>query len=219
MLLNSQKADLFNIILAHTLSPASFSLDSAHDEHGNRVGLRLQFKDSHFSFAVRPLYGQFVIDFSPGDQHAQEHAETSAWSEVQNEFNYWLINLAREINTPDPWRDLAKYSTAVPIVPEPETPNTPFTAPELQGIWKALGHIQEQLLNEAGGNKSHRKLVESQMKFLIDASERMGRKDWLMLAIGALAGVFTTLAIPAEAAGSILQILKGAVAGAFHLLG
>jgi len=219
LLLNSQKAELFEIVKAQGFSPASFEHGPGKDERGRPSGFFVRLKKTDYFFVVHPIGGDFQIRYAPGEQYEEERFDSRQWSEASECFHGWLESLRTELNTPDPWDDVAKFSAIVPFSPAQDNPNTAFSYQETQAIWKALGAIQQTLLNEAHDSEEHQALIETQIGFLVESSKTMGRKDWLVIAIGTLVTIAVAMSLSPETGKAIFHILEQAVAGAVHLIG
>jgi len=157
------------------------------------------------------------LTFSPGKERHCEGAVAESFEGVLFPLADWLNCLEREITAPDPWVTISEYSTLAKISPATDTPNTPFTYPELEAIWKGLTAIQSTLLIHAGESRTQQALVNSQMEFLIESSKRMGRKDWLLIAIGSFVRIASAMCLSPEIDRHIFEQLRDAVNGIIHI--
>lgn len=218
-LLNSQKAELHALLLAHRLQPSCFKMRGAFDRNGNSDGVGLDYEGSGYSFTIHVRKTDFLLSFSPGEQTVTDSGICQTWQNVTSRFSDWCRYLLRELNTPDPWENLAHVAHAVPFAAATNAPNTPFSFPELEGIWRALSHIQGQLLVEHAPTEQQREYVKGQIHFLVESSKTMGRKDWIILAIGALVGFVQSLALSPDQAQALFHNFGDAVRGIVHLIG
>ena len=215
-LLKSQKAALFEWIKGGNFSPALFDLTPESDVRGKVIGNRLRYKDSHYYFTIESR-DAFHLSFSPGKERLREEMFSRSFENIVFVLADWLNCLEKEISAPDPWGAISEYSTLAQIAPAPDIPNTAFTYPELEAIWKGLTAIQSTLLIHAGESGTHQALVNSQIAFLIESSKRMGRKDWLLIAIGSFVTIASAMSLSPEIARQLFHQLQDAVNGIIHI--
>jgi len=218
-LLKSQKAELFEIIKQNGFPPAAFELVFARGDQGQVTGNIVRYKGSNYSFSVQLASPRgFSVYYQPGSERFNESELEPAFPQVCYDFARWLAYLDREITAPDPWTTMSDYSTLVEVAPATQAPNTPFSFSELEGIWKAMGAIQATLLAHEESAGDQQKLITSQIEFLIESSKRMGRKDWLLLAIGSLVTICSAMSLSPDVARQIFHQLRDAVGGIIQLV-
>lgn len=218
-LLTSQKADLFEVIRQTGMNPTDFTLKAHNDHHGDIVGNVVLHIRTNFFCNISVSGRVFRLAYSPGAETMHGGANAGGWAVALKEYTAWISNIQREVSATDPWAGLSKYSALVPIEPDETERNSALTPPEINGIWKALTLIQERLLIDAGDNTDHRRLVETQLAYLAEGSKTMGRKDWLMIAIGTLTTIATAMSVTPETATAVFLLLKAAVSGTIRLMG
>jgi len=220
-LTKAQKGQLHTIVQHYSFEPNEFTLETvpSTEIHGRTVTrMRHKATGCYFLFDVQGTE-IFACHVSPGIDLKTERHTCETWTAVLSWWTNWLTAVAVESATPDPWEEIAELSQSVPITPAPDASNEKFSIQELVGIWKALTVIQETLLTNASDAADHRTYVEGQISFLVDSSKTMGRKDWLILAVGALVGFVQALALPPDAAQTIYFTLRDALKGIVKLLG
>ena len=118
----------------------------------------------------------------------------------------------RDVETPDLWEELWRRTE---LLTGASDENTSFTADERAEIVRRLNEFQENA--RATGSLSASQLVDlnSKVDYLVDASERLGRKDWLNACIGAVLGYFLTAAVPPDDARHIVMTLLNGIAALF----
>jgi hypothetical protein len=72
-------------------------------------------------------------------------------------------------------------------------------------------------LEAAGQSRENAALIDERMTSLLKASERMGRKDWVSLAVGSIVTLALQLALPAETVRQAFEILKETLTGIVQL--
>ena len=78
--------------------------------------------------------------------------------------------------------------------------NTQFTTDEVKEIKERLVEIEEYVVRIAHLEEEDRDAVHARLDYLANASTRMGRKDFLHIAIGVFFSVVITVGIPPDAA-------------------
>jgi hypothetical protein len=99
----------------------------------------------------------------------------------------------------------------------PDVANTEFSHRETDRLANGLEQIKQLLIDAAGRSEQNVAVINSQLNSLLDASKRMGRKDWVNQAIGALMTLSITLALSPETTKQALEILRRTLSGLVHL--
>lgn len=102
-----------------------------------------------------------------------------------------------------------------------EAENAPFTAEETKYIQQSVSEVKTHLLGTALFSEAQRLFIENQFAHMGSAAARMGRKDWVVLAIGTLTNIIIGAALNPESARalfSVAQRLLGWAFGGIHLL-
>lgn len=145
-------------------------------------------------------------EFSPGDQTPKEQHAPGSWSNQLANVGYWLTYLRREIQAPDLWAMLAGGSSlSAAAAPEQLSENAAFSVAERRRIEKSLAEIRSLLLASHDVSASSLKQVDARLEYLEQASERLGRKDWLNVALAVVVNIIMTAAVPPETARTILS--------------
>jgi hypothetical protein len=74
--------------------------------------------------------------------------------------------------------------------------DAPFTGDELQKVKSTLRDTQEQLTRLEGLSNDQKAMIQNLSERLDRSSEHLGRKDWLIMAIGAGAALLIAGAVP-----------------------
>ena len=131
--------------------------------------------------------------------------ETSAtWPEQFEFVKRWLASLKRETESPDLWGAISKEARILESAASSDSSNAPFTLEEKAYILQGIDEIKQYLLT---AHKLDPELVESRLNYLIESSERVGRKDWLNLLISVLVGIVISAALPPEATRELFRFV------------
>lgn len=82
--------------------------------------------------------------------------------------------------------------------------NTPFTADEKTYVISGLNEIKEHLLT---AHKLDPELVEGHIKYLVESSDRLGRKDWKNLLLATIVSVVMSGALPSESVREVFMFI------------
>jgi hypothetical protein len=221
-LLRSQKNAILELVKRSELDPFNFSWSeelSKFSWGGNRPEVScLSYNDTEFYFLFDFLKGENYAIFSPGADKLVEKAYPGNWESQLSYVKKWLTCLKREIQQPDLWVELAKYKLAPGEQISREIENEPFTAQQVDQIAESLNKIREYLEANFNLDMQQKTLMNEKLNYLLEASKRQGRKDWLHTSIGVIFTIATGLALAPEQAKVIWNILKVAVSGITQLI-
>jgi hypothetical protein len=203
-LLVSQRNQVFQLILKLGLDPTVFMWDEGHHSNADfewRNSI-LRRRSTSYYCEFRAWLSDWDMNCSPfgAQRHGMLKAET--WQHALKRVEEWLgwIKLEEE---PDLWASVAAGGES--MFREPGAiDNRPFDASEQEKIAAAVALLKEHIA-QAYPDDQHRKRVDNQLAHLVEASTRIGRKDWTTLAIGALAQIVIMLAMDADAAGKLFE--------------
>jgi hypothetical protein len=111
--------------------------------------------------------------------------------------------LSREVNVPDLWTELPNDSKLIEST-SGETDNSKFNTEEKVVIQKGLEEIKQYLVN---AHKLDPELIEGQLKYLVESSDRLGRKDWKNTLIAVIFSIIVQGGIAGHNAQEIFQFV------------
>jgi len=216
---------LLNTIRESNVDPREFRAIDA-DTTDSQL-LRLELGDSSFHFSVKLYYNvngarRFAWQHSsyksghprPNYSEGVFH-EANDFEGVNKAFKEWLsehaqkyfddrAELEEDQALPDLWAelDLPSSSTAEPQVLQ----NIPFSPEEQKRIADALNKLVGEVQSNGFVNEEQIKLLHERIEYLIEASRRLGRRDWLMAAAGALIELTIEAGLKTEAAKQFLKL-------------
>ncbi len=83
--------------------------------------------------------------------------------------------------------------------------NTPFFPEELDLIAASLNEIESAMVDRSDVKPEQMRYLGQKLEEMREASERLGRKDWINYAIGTLTSIVVTAAFDPSAAKALLQ--------------
>jgi len=95
--------------------------------------------------------------------------------------------------------------------------NSPFTPSELAKIADSLQRIRLSLSRRSDVTPEQMDLISRKLDEMRAASERLGRKDWMNLAVGTLTSIVVTAALDREVAKALFQAASTALSWLFGM--
>jgi hypothetical protein len=141
---------------------------------------------------------------------------TISWAKTMDPCPLWLRDLRSEVDAPDLWAGARAERTLVLTNPSDNSSFTPtereLVVQHLQTIKTFLDQADEVRNGQHEAVVARLAFIEEKMKYLEDASKRLGRIDWKNATVSTLMQFVLEFALPVEKARELL-----ALAG--HLLG
>ena len=206
-LLQSQKNEVLLTIKESGLNPREFELV---DPPENGCITHLIHVPSGYRFRL----SEFAVSYSPAEETRQQHIEQSNWAGKISILAKWLDYLKREVEAPDLWASLAQAQEMLGAEPT-EAVNTPFSAEEQIQAKRAIEDIRIYISATYSLADEPLAQVNRKLDYLIDASTRVGRKDWKVLFLGILFTLVVEQLIPS---GPGLRELFGIAGHLIHQL-
>lgn len=200
-LLKTQANDVLNAITKKGLDPEDFDWDL----EGPPTLRHTQSKEYLFTFE-EGVFGQHGARYCPADYTTHVYRGAVSWEEQLSLVENWLTNLMREIQAPDLWSLLSEQIALVEAAAA-DSPNTPFSTAEMEKIADGLRELQAYIENTQHLDAQKHGYLNSMLGYLVDASQRQGRQDWLHTAIGVLFTIVVGLAMAPDQAKEIFRFV------------
>jgi len=124
----------------------------------------------------------------------------------------WVTEWASQASARDIWSELAGIHGIAESNRRKGLENNSFTAAERRAISRRIEEIKEQARQAPELTAEQISGMEQKLDDLVEASKRVGRKDWLTMLYGAAFGMIVNDAVPAH-------IVQGVITMAIHGLG
>lgn len=148
-----------------------------------------------------------AAEYSPGrDSVVAKVAFAGGWSVQLNNFVEWTNYLRRELHEPDLWSSVSAERLLLEAASAPDSDNRPFTAEERAGLLGGVEQIREHLRKTEATDSARWDFIEGQLLYLIEASNRMGRKDWLNVVISVMTQLAFQLPMAPAAARALFRL-------------
>jgi hypothetical protein len=215
---------LLDSIQEANLDPRGFkTLEETHEGYD---AFRLQAEDGSLFFLLRTRFAGDEREFNwwfstykrGHPQPVYNESKYQQWykfPEAEKHFKGWLNENARKYfadraeevedqTLPDRWAEL--YSSSATIGDVQVLQNTHFSIAERARVAESLRGFENEIKQRDILTTDQTKLLHEQVDYLIESSNRLGRKDWLNGAIGALLGYTFQAAITSDAATQIMRL-------------
>lgn len=224
-LLKSQRNECFVAAEQAGLNPTDFEWSDVKTQwknNGPEPVAQLLHRPTGFYFVFDRYRGQLNPRYFPDASAAKsvDVGEAKTWASVLVAFKRWIATVQRERFEPDLWK-LSQSDRKLVVAQLDDLENTPFAPEELQRISNGINELREFLLSTTSHTDTERQFILTRLKHLEDASTRLGRKDWVTLAMGTLVNIVVGVALAPEAARELLRTagaLFGWIAGGVHLI-
>ena len=203
LLRKQHKNDIFKAIRAVGLDPNEFDLEDFDD------GDRIKHKRSESYFIVRREAAHYVGQSLVGDGVVWPTG-ASSWQTLMQRISWWLEEVKQDLDTPDLWAELKREAQLLRADSGVVSENTAFTVDEQREIAGRLKKLGEYVSDTHSLSKAQIQVLEEKLDYLVDASARLGRKDWLNAFIGAILSFVLTATFAPESARTIFTtFLRG----------
>ncbi len=206
-LLLSQKKKVYDTLREIGLEPAEFSWS------------KVEIVDRFIVSRLNHRRGQYYFQFSsyelnswcvacPGLYRTMDYQYPRTWEEQDVIFRQWAEGLKRELDTPDPWAELAKYRLVLNAEFSQEAVNEPIPAVEAEQIGQALRRLADDIAREFILDTGQASLVGARLGYLADAARRERSRDWIYTTMGVWSSLAVALGLTQEQAARLWQMLK-----------
>ena len=169
-----KKNNLVETMQTVGLDPLQFELE---ENDGGQV--RIKHKCSPSCFTFRYDGGLITGSSVVGDGLEWQIVPSSSWQALLPRITTWLQEVKCDIETPDKWAELQKKARLLSAAPESIIENTPFTPDEQNQIADQLQFMVERARRTYSLSEAQVKALNEKLDYVVDASHRLGRKDWL----------------------------------------
>lgn len=204
----AQERQLYELIQAKELHISEFSLGTSPSGRPSVVHV----SDSYFVFGLTSD-GKHSADHVPGVDRARDRVVTGTWEKQVARFELWLDLLREELETPDLWGQLDGVRN---LVDSWGVENTAFTKEEQSEIALRFAALESKIEHKFSLTHEELAAVKEGLDYLVGASTRVGRRDWLIMLIGTVLSFGLQALLPRAVAENILGAAWEALSGAFE---
>jgi hypothetical protein len=170
LLQKEHRNDIVEAIQAGGLDPRHFNLNDSGIE------ARWKHKWSASCFIIGGGAGHYVGQRIVGDSPVPY--EVYSWQSLMERVRTWVQDVKRDLDTPDLWAELQRETKLLGAGSNAVTDNTLFTAEEQKQIAERLRELAEHVSHMHSFSGPQIEALKERLDYLVDASGRLGRKDW-----------------------------------------
>ncbi len=204
-----QRNEVFQAVQQAGLSPEEFDFDLGEDES------TLRHRPSGAYFVFGGFAGKYSSHYFAGEGPPEARTDLSQYGLMQ-QLNLWLSQVKQDISTPDLWAQLQGQAKLLATISDEAIDNTSFTPEEREEIAGQLRELRDYVTRTHSLSAAQARLLDEKLVYLVDASRRVGRKDWLLMAAGVMLSFVLGAALPPDAVSDVLATLLTSIG---HVLG
>jgi hypothetical protein len=210
MLVKWKRNQVFRAIEAAGLGPEGFVWDNSADDSC------LRHRPSGAYFVFGGVAGSYFARYAAGDDTFEERP-AHTWEGHMRHVEQWLQAVRRDTETPDLWSELRRQPSLTELLggaSDEALENTPFTPDERDEVARQLKQFREYVKATCALSDAQLVDFDSTLDYLVEATSRLSRKDWLLASLGGMFGYLFSVALPPDVARHIVQTLVSTI-GAF----
>jgi hypothetical protein len=200
---------IFEAIQSIGLNPNEFEFEDSGTE------VLLKHKRSKSCFVIGGNAGHYIGRYVVGDGVDWPY-EKYSWEPVMERFSLWVKEVKDDLETPDLWAELQRDARLLGSVSAAASENTPFTSEEQKDIEQRLREVEAHVRDTYSLTESDFNLLHKKIDYLVDASGRLGRIDWLNIFVGAIVGYILAVGLPPESVHPFMTYLLRAIGQLFE---
>jgi len=208
IILKSCANKVLHFIKANGLDATEFTWEETYSTQSHPLIVsKLIHSHTSYYFIFDFLKDAHYCEYSPGKEKLVDKTYPGDWATQFSYFEEWISYLKREIESPDLWGALQNEKNIINATVNTEN-NELFNEDEKIKIKTSLNEIKEFIYTSNVLQVKDREFVEGRFQYLIDSSERLGKKDWLNITLGVIINVILFLSLPSESAGELFRFVS-----------
>jgi hypothetical protein len=191
----ARRNEIFETLLSAGRDPRDFEL----------TGETLSHPASGSSLTVGQHGQSFIVRYWAGDADVVERPSLP-WGSVLGSVDEWAEEIERYASMPDLWAELASDREVITRASAPDVENAPFTESERSDVVKQLAEIRRYAKTALRLSDQRMEELDGRLRYLEEATARVGRKDWLLIAIGTMFSIAVAAIIPPDEVRNLITI-------------
>jgi hypothetical protein len=201
-LTKKQRNALYDQIVTAGLDPAR--CDFADDEQD----IRLTHSPTGSIFGAHVhKYEGYTVSKSVGDEPGEQFFEP-AWSAVVTSAGLWAESVEEFMKAPDMWAELRREKKFLSGEEYESASNAPFSSQEQSRIAAQLREIKGYLADRYPLSDEEISEVETRLDEVAAATQRAGRKDWLLMFYGVMFTTIVAALLPPDAVQRVMAMVS-----------
>jgi len=201
MLTKLERNRIYETIRRSGLDPAEFDLEGA----GRNVTIT-HTSGSTFEINQRSpvtkilqymgILGRYKTIAAASDD-LDELGTADSIDEIITHLSSWLEAILLSVGMPDLWEEMRRGGELITDIQKANSDNTSFTEDEQGKIAAHLQEITKQLKEQFELTSEQAKRIDEWRDEVVEASTRMGRKDWIVYVLGTITALTIAATVPA----------------------
>lgn len=205
LILKSHSNEILQYIKANDLNIYDFSWEEVYSTKSHPLVVsKLVNNSSAYYFIFDFHKGKHFCEYSPGEEKQVDIEYPGSWNLQLDYFKHWISYLKREIYSPDLWSALKAEKGILEAATTKES-NELFSSEEKIKLKANLNEIKLYIFSTKSLQSNETSFIENRINYLVESSERLGKKDWINITLGVLINIILFLSLPAEAAGELFR--------------
>lgn len=217
LLTKRQRNEIFETIAANGLDPQSCTLkDHFSILHSTEAVIRHRASRSHYRITMEGANG-YRAHKRVGSAVPMRTSSAAEWNRLMANLADWAREVAYEVQTADFWTELGRLPAVLPASQVVDLGNAPFTPGEQAEVSRRVDQVKDVIRRENPELTAEQtSAIEQTLDEVKEATTRVGRKDWLMMANGALLSLIVNELVPPHVVQGVFHLL---ISGIGHLFG
>jgi hypothetical protein len=131
-----------------------------------------------------------------------------------HDISNWAREVRQTLEAPDLWAELQRSRELITEIEQQDSGNAPFVQGEQREIAAQLQEITKQLKEQPELTDEQKERVEQWRDDAVEASTRMGRKDWYNYFLGTVTSLVITATVPGGIGEHVISVV---IHGLAHL--
>ncbi|HWF45040.1 MAG TPA: hypothetical protein VG537_10395 [Candidatus Kapabacteria bacterium] len=160
---------------------------------------------SYFDFDTLDR-GGYYIEFSPGVNEPVSLEYSGQWSYVQTSFKNWIEAVKREISAKSPWQPFDEAKAFGRFAAGSENPA--FNSEEKRLVVNTLDEVIDLISSKVSLPEERLRLIQADIAYLKESTERIGKKDFVLLFLGWGMDKALSNGIPPDVLSQVFQLVS-----------
>ncbi len=137
------------------------------------------------------------------------------FDQLKEHFLSWMRDHPRRYfedqHSADSWRDWDLNRTVLDAIDTSSSDNSAFNMEQAAAIERTLNAFRVEAIEKLGLQEADIQELNERIDYLIEASSRVGRKDWIMLAASTVIGIVVTLSLDTNKGRTLFELFRAAL--------
>lgn len=212
-MLKTQENQILEIIQRHRLSVKDF--DWSWIDRGRQRHRVLMHKPTEATYEFWTVGSRHFGSMHPGSDGGVLETPATSWLGQLEYFYRWAQTVKIEHDAPDLWAQALAAAKETPLAP---VRDEPLSENDRESIARLITGLKGWIAERMGAQDARLDAINEQLEYVQEASTRLGKKDWVAIAVGVVVTTAMSGAISPEDARSLLNVawhgIQAIIAGA-----